>query len=76
MGSGGLCAMIPGTQQTQMLHVDSLDTLVLPVLPAIAQAVMQGEMVNCMIYKEKYMLLAVSKSPYAAIRDSSYVFYV
>ena len=49
MDSGGLCAMIPGIQQTQLLHVDSLDTLVPPVLPAIAQAVMQGEMVHCMI---------------------------
>ena len=51
MGSGGLCVMIPGVQQTQMLHVDSLDTLVPPVLPAISQAVVQGEMVYCMIYK-------------------------
>ena len=49
MDSGGLCAMIPGIQQTQMLHVDSLDTLVLPILPAIAQAVMRGEMVCYMI---------------------------
>ena len=57
MDSGGLCAMIPGTQQTQMLHVDSLDTLVPPVLPAIAQAVMQGEMVHCMMYKEKLCYL-------------------
>ena len=44
MDSGGLCVMIPGTQQTQMLHVDSLDILVPPVLPAIVQVVVQGEL--------------------------------
>ena len=44
-------------QQTQMLHVDSLDILVLPVLPAITQAVVQGEILYCMTYKEKLLVL-------------------
>ena len=54
MGSGGLCVMIPGTQQTQMLHVDSLDILVPPVLPAIAQAVVRGEIVYYVIKRSHF----------------------
>ena len=49
--------VVNGTQQTQMLHVDSLDSLVLLVLPAIAQAIVQGEILYCMTYKEKLLAL-------------------
>ena len=43
MDDGELCAMMAGTQRTLTLPVVSLDMLVLPVQPATAQALVQGE---------------------------------